>query len=511
MRHPPRASGEPTLSTSYDEFAYPCGPQTQTHPDVLATLANLYGLTAEPTDRCSVLEIGCNDGSNLIPMAANEPGSRFTGIDLAQTAISAAQAWSDRLGLTNTEFVQADIVDWNPNGRLFDYILMHGVYSWVPAPVREALLARCRESLAPNGVAYISYNALPGCYFRRYVWDALRFHTRGIADPRQKIAAAREIAAKMRSWLEEGARQPAIGTELDHVLTKHDSVLLHDDLAEYNTPFYLSEFVAAAECHGLQYVCDAEFSRDSVQTLGLNGEDWLTGRLYGDFVNARKFRSSLLCHKEVPVDRTIRPERLAGLLASSPAQPEPEQSDGTQKFQLGDERSLSTNHPVAKRILTHLAGLWPGWMPVAELPLSQLDAEAAADLLLRLYEARALDLRLHPPRLVPNVSERPVASPLARLQIASGLETATNQRHVSVILRDALSRQFLLLLDGSRDRAALLRDLTDHFDPEKTDPVDFPSTWSGGTPANRLDLAMKLDHALDGNLAGMARMCLLVG
>ncbi len=503
------------MSTSYDEFAYPCAPQTQTHPDLLATLSSLYGLTPPPTDRCSVLEIGCNDGSNLIPMAANEPESRFTGIDLAQTAISAARTCSSRLGLTNTEFVQADIVDWNPGGRRFDYILMHGVYSWVPDPVRKALLARCRESLSPNGVAYISYNALPGCYFRQYAWDVLRFHTRAIAEPRQRIAAAREIAARMCGWLEEGAQQSAIKVEFEHVLTTHDSVLLHDDLAEYNTPFHVSEFVAAAESHGMQYICDALFARDSVDTLGLAGEswgeDWMAGRQYVDFVKGRKFRSSLLCHKEARVDRHIGPERLVNLLASSPAQPEPEQSDGTMKFQLGDNKSLSTNHPVAKRILVELAGLWPGWRPVPELPLGDLDPDAASGLLLRLYEARALDLRLRPPHLAPVVSERPMTSPLVRQQLASGLETVTNQRHVSVALTDALSRQFLMLLDGSRDRAALLRDLTDRFDPEKQDAIDPLTAWPSDGPANRLELAMKLDKALDGNLAGMARLCLLVG
>ena len=503
------------MSTSYDEFAYPCGPQTQTHPDLLATLATLYGLTPAPTDRCSVLEIGCNDGSNLIPMAANEPGSRFTGIDLAQTAISAAQAWSGQMGLTNTEFVQADVVEWNPDGRIFDYILMHGVYSWVPDPVRKALLARCRESLSPNGVAYISYNALPGCYFRRYVWDVLRFHTRAIAEPRQKIAAAREIAAKMCGWMEGGSQQSAVKPEFEQLLTKHDSVLLHDDLAEHNAPFHLSEFVADAECHGLQYVCDAMFSRDSAQGPGIEGEnwgdDWLAGRQYGDFINGRKFRSSLLCHKEAVVDHDIRPERLTNLLASSPAEPEPEQSDGTQKFQLGDNKSLSTNHPAAKRILTELSGMWPGWKPVQDLPLGAMEPGSAAGLLLRLYEARALDLRVRPPRLAPAVSERPVASPLARQQLANGLDTVTNQRHVSVILTDALSRQFVMLLDGSRDRVALLRDLTEYFDPERVDSGDSPVAWPSDAPANRLELAMKLDRGLDGNLAGMVRLCLLVG
>jgi len=492
------------LSTSYDQIAYPCSPQAQTHPDLLATLAALHGLNPAPTDRCQVLEVGCNDGSNLIPMAANAPGSHFTGIDLAQTAITAAQVWSERLGLTNTEFIQADILEWNPSGRRFDYILIHGVYSWVPPHVREAILSLCRTSLAPNGIAYISYNALPGCHLRRYAWDVLRFHTRNIEDPWQKAAAAREIAAKMCAWLTD-EHQPAIRKEFEAVLKAHDSVLLHDDLAEWHTPFHLSEFVGDAERHGLQYLCDAQYSRDAVHDLGLEGEDWLAARQYADFVNVRKFRSSLLCHAGSAIDHTIRTERLLGVFAASPAEPQPEQGDGTQTFKLGDEKSLSTNHPVAKGILTELSRMWPAWRPVSELPLGSLTPDAAAALVLRLYEARALEMRIRPPRLVSTVTERPVASPLARLQVASGQTAVTNQRHVCVILTDELSRQFLLLLDGSRDRAALLRDLTGHFDSGASLPA-----WHANGPASRLERTLMLDKGLDGNLLQMARLCLLV-
>jgi len=195
-----------------------------------------------------------------------------------------------------------------------------------------------------------------------------------------------------------------------------------------------------------------------------------------------------------------------GLMAASPAEPEPEQSDGTQTFKLGDEKSLSTNHPVAKRMLNELAGLWPGWRLVSALPLESIGPDEGAALVLRLYQARALDLRVRPPRLVASVSERPVASLLARLQLASGMVAVTNQRHVSVMLTDEISRQFLQLLDGTRDRAAILRDLTAHFD----DGAPLPA-WHANGPASALELALMLDKGLDGNLAQMARLCLLVG
>ena len=70
-------------ATPYDEVRYPSYTHTPSHPDRLATQAILFGLTPAPVAACRVLELGCGDGSNLVPMAYGLPGSHFTGIDLA--------------------------------------------------------------------------------------------------------------------------------------------------------------------------------------------------------------------------------------------------------------------------------------------------------------------------------------------------------------------------------------------------------------------------------------------
>jgi tRNA G46 methylase TrmB len=67
--------------TAYDEVLYPSYTHNQTHPDRLATIATLFGLTPAPVERCRVLELGCGNGSNLVPMAYGLPGSEFVGID----------------------------------------------------------------------------------------------------------------------------------------------------------------------------------------------------------------------------------------------------------------------------------------------------------------------------------------------------------------------------------------------------------------------------------------------
>ena len=493
------------MTTSYDEIAYPCKPKPQAHPDRLATLATLQGLTPAPVDACRVLEIGCNDGSNLIPMAFSEPRSRFTGIDLAQTAIAAAGAFAAQLKLANIEFEHADVVEWDAAGREFDYVIVHGIYSWVPPAAREAILAICASRLSPNGVAYISYNALPGCHFRRYVWDLVRFHTRGIAEPERKIEEARAIARQMIGRLGDAPHQVVLKEEFETLLGADESVLFHDDLAGVNTPFHLGEFVEAAARHGLQYLGDAEYARDVVREPILGNGDWLAEREYADYAVGRRFRSSLLCRREVALNRIIGRDRLEGLLAASPVEPEPEQPDGTQKFTVATDKTLSTNHPFAKRVLCELAARWPACVPAASFVGSGDQAGADVDMLLRLYESKSIELRASMPRLVASVSERPEASALARLQLARGGTTVTNQRHTAVELTDELSRRLVVLMDGSRDRAALLAALSDAADAGVA-----PAAWHANAPATHDDLSRMIEERLDANLALTARLCLLI-
>ena len=143
----------PSLLThaSYDEVPYDAGLSPRTHPQLAAVIAQLFGLNPARVDSARVLEIGCGTGANLLPMAYSLPDASFVGIDVSGAHISAAKQSAAALGLTNAAFVQCDVRDFHGNGP-FDYIICHGVYSWVPDDVRAAILATCREALAPDGV-----------------------------------------------------------------------------------------------------------------------------------------------------------------------------------------------------------------------------------------------------------------------------------------------------------------------------------------------------------------------
>jgi hypothetical protein len=231
--------------------------------------------------------------------------------------------------------------------------------------------------------------------------------------------------------------------------------------------------------------------RDDVRDLPLPVEDWFEARQYGDYLDCRKFRESILCRKQIPLRRTLSLDRFLPLAAASRVKPADPQPDGSQKFEFSPGRSLTTNHPLVKDVLCILAGRWPDSVAVAGLPLGGYPPEDAADMLMRLAEAEAIELWQRAPRVAAAISERPMASPLARLQLSLGLTMVTNQRHQSIDLPDEPGRALISLLDGTRTRDALAAAM-EQIAPSPADPA-------------------AIARSLEVSLQEMLRLCLLIG
>ncbi len=421
---------------------YPGHPFAQTHPDRLATIATLFGLRPADPAACRLLELGCGDGGNLVPMAYGLPGSTFTGIDLSARAIEHADELRRALGLHNLELRQASLTALGELGT-FDYIVCHGVYSWVEPRVRDALLAACRAHLAPDGVAFVSYDVFPGGHMREVTRQMLRWHLRGVEDPAERIAQARTLLEAVA-----GAGQ----AQAEWALRQSDAALYHDELAENHEAVLFSDFVAHAAGHGLRFLAEANlFEQSGPLPPGL-GADLVAREQYLDFFAGRMFRQTLLCRAELEPG-VPEPARVRGMLAATPAEPVGDVAAGRVEFRVPGGVSLTTDHDAVKAALVRLRARWPRALAVAEL-----DGEAVCEVLLAAYQANVVQLHVWAPALAATPPERPVASALARLQAARGTHI-TNLRHASVEVPDELGRRLITLLDGTRDRAALAREL----------------------------------------------------
>jgi len=437
--------------TPYDLIRYPTTAAAATHPDRLATAARLAGIEPAPLEHCRVLEIGCGTGANLIPMAFGLPKAHFLGVDLAASAIEEGRGMIAALRLGNIELRIGDLAALGEGE--FDYIIAHGVYSWVPEAVRDALLRVCGRLLAPRGVAFVSYNVYPGCHVRAMLREPLLFHVGDLQDPRQRMEEARSFM----EWLRQAQGDTEFGHDLADALKRSDGSVYHDDMAEFNAPVYFHQFMAQAAGHGLQFLAEANAFEMWAQGVTLP-EDPLLREQYLDFARLRRFRRTLLCRAGVEVHREIAPGRAAGLFASSPAHETDAPHEGAVRFEGLAKSGAVTAHPLAISILRRLTQAWPRRLQVDSLA-GEPDRLAAGEILLWGYHAGLVQLHVHAPEFARPAGRRPVASPVAREYLRAGARRVPTLHHDSVDLEDDAAVRLVGLLDGTRDHATLAREM----------------------------------------------------
>jgi SAM-dependent methyltransferase len=436
-------------STLYDKIHYSNFPYAQTHPDRLATVALLHGMEPPDPFECRVLEIGCGAGANLLAMAAATPRLRALGVDLAAEPIARGRTAAAAIGFENVAFVHADVRELT-NGRLgeFEYVVAHGVYGWMPPDASAALLATIAASLAPQGIAYVSYNAQPGGYFRRLLRDAGLWWAGELADPLERAAKAQALyrfLAERRATSKDpyGA---LLERELPPLADGPLYRLVHDDLGEFWEPVWFAQFAAHAAEHGLGYVGEADLfdlrsaalpEGTEAEARRLAGDDRVAYETLTDLLTARHFRQSVLCRAGTAVDATAAPERTRRLHWS--VRPDAEvPAAGLLAEAFG---RLDRERPRVVAFDELRAGLGA-------------DDRALAAALLDGVRRECLIPHAGPLRAAKEPGPRPVASRLARWQALHGTDL-TSLAYTTVRMQEPAARRLVTLLDGTRGRAAI--------------------------------------------------------
>ena len=316
----------------YDRLAFPGQPVTQTHPSRLAAVGLLFGMRPASIDRCRVLELGCAVGANLVPLAEAYPQSTFVGIDYSERQIEAGRRVVDLLGLANLELKTLSIADVDRHFGEFDYILCHGVFSWVGRELQEKILKVCRQRLAPQGIAYISYNAYPGWHFRKIIREmALHANPSGRTAIDECVAQTRRVLDFM-AFAFTGDERPyarMLKQDLDSLPALPDAYLYHEFLEEENEPLYFHEFAARLPSHELQYLGDPTPANMFAERYGAEaagrvlslGADIGSVEQHLDLARETSFRQSLVCHQAVGLQRKLAPSCAEGLFFSGDVRP----------------------------------------------------------------------------------------------------------------------------------------------------------------------------------------------
>ncbi len=462
-----------SIKAAYDAVDYDCTAYPLTHPDRLRTIAQLFGVDAPALDGARVLEVGCGDGTNLLPLADSYAQTTFIGCDLAPRAIARGNALIAEAGLGNATLLNVDLRELPASLGSFDYVVAHGFYSWVPPEVRDALMHLIATRTTANGVAFVSYNTLPGSRLRQIASDAAHWHARASTSAADTMRMARELLRMMGTpGATQWAADSALREEFVIRADQSDSVLYHDDLAQPNDGVYFHEFVAHARRHGLEYIGDSDVRLMSGGGLApevrkfVMRYDRIEREQYLDFMRLRRFRQSLLTRGPSASGFNLQPSRIQGLRATVASSLLQSMAEAVGKGKTG-ESTLQGGSANVNAMVMWLADLAPRTATVNEVarwygarsqggdrPLEAVLAEA--------FIGGVIDLHSTQAPLTSEVATKPRASRMARL-LARTRTRIVNLRHESVNLADADARRLLTLLDGTRDRNALLRELGPGF------------------------------------------------
>jgi SAM-dependent methyltransferase/methyltransferase-like protein len=510
-------------SRSYDALPYTSDPFPNTHPSLLAAVAQLFAIETAPLARARILELGCASGGNIIPMAARHPDASVVGIDISSAQVAVGSARIADLKLSNIEIrcqSFSDLLD--ASDAPYDYVICHGVYSWIAAPLRDMLLRVCRQCLSPRGVALITYNVLPGWRMLQALRDCFLLHAPPDHDPRRRVAAVRALLQSLApACPQPGPYKDLLASQAAALLQCSDEYIAHEYLEDTNEPCSFRDFVDAAGRHSLAYLAEAELPTmilsnfpgamaEMVQKFARNS--LLAAEQYIDMASGRTFRHTLVLAAEraTQIDRNLSAERLERLhfighvdLALT------RDAGGAALVEPTGRRLQTTSAPLADALARFVAAS-PGSSSIEDLvqamPAASRNAEGRAlvrGTLLNMVAHGLATPRADPVPAAARAGARPIACPLARADAARGEPAAVNLRHERVGL-DALARFVLPLLDGSRDADTISAAIADAG-------CDGRLSFSrNGVPV--VDAAERLQVArenLDALLRALARTALL--
>lgn len=472
------------LEESYDEFPYETYVYPQTHPERLYTTAKLFGLNPPDIEKARILEIGGAGGGNVIPISILYPKTKTVSFDLSGEQITQANKFKEAMKLKNIDFIQRDITKLEKDLGEFDYIICHGVFSWVPDFVRDEILEVCRRHLSKNGLAVISYNVLPGWSAIKSLREMMLYHASNFKSPKQKIQEARNLLGFIydNTPPSNEAYRQIIDRERKFLNTTNDSYIFHEHLESENHQYYLHQFVDMAVKHDLTYVGDTElaamylgnFSEAARTTLGAIG-DIVRQEQYIDFLTNRRFRHSIITHKEntSKLNRNLQSSQIFNFYVQARfrVDPEPQENGGVKYVSLANaEAHFNSTDPDTNIVFKALA---EKARPVnieklaAELKKTQkMDPEATKSVFTKngfsLLFQNFLSLHAGEVEFTIEISKKPRAFEWARYQAADKDAKTVSSIKREIVVTSPLIKTLLPYLDGKHTHAQLVDKLAEH-------------------------------------------------
>ncbi len=459
---------------TYDELPYTSSPMPYAQPQHLATLGTLFGISPPPVQTSRILELGCNDGKNIIATAYSLPEADCWGVDMSAAHIATAQQVADGIGLQNLTLKPINILQLDEEFGKFDYIIAHGIYSWVSRAEQDKILQICKTLLTINGIAYVSYSTRPGWETRTNIRDMLVHYTAAFDSAEHRIEYMQQLLASLYQATADShdSYTNLLHQELQAFMNLPQPELFYEYLHASHEPLYFHQFIARVKPHGLDYLGDAFFHTmlpsnlpsASARPVYEFKDNVLQQEQMMDLLRNRAMRHTLLCHAGIPtLNRTPSVDWVSQFCYRSSLQFAG--IEGHNHTFENKKAKLVSENPLIQATFHYLTRQYPRAVPFEELTtevalllamsLSDADKHTISNALLRCFSQGIIEWHIVPPRLTVQVSHTPKASQLARWEVQLG-HKITNLCCEPVMIEDVVGIRLLPHLDGSRDRAALL-------------------------------------------------------
>lgn len=470
------------IADIYNEIPYIFQADVRTYPGLTGALGLLYGLDTKPLEKARILDLGCAQGANILPIAERFPGAYCVGVDLAQEQINQGKAMIDHLKLKNIELLCMDFQKLELEPQSFDYIITHGLFSWIPQNLQAPLIRTLQHYLAPQGLAHISFNTLPAWSLRLALKDFLTNLTAQLPSYTEKVDSAYAFLQGLQQpHLQHMRFERFLGDDIKLILKQNKHYIAHDFLEPDNHPIHYKDFHALCHTCGLQILGESQLRRHILNQLdptlqtfykSLASNELEYNGLY-DFLNFRTFRNMLVCHEAVPLEENPLPSSFSKLYVSSPLKPDKESLglDPSQSLNFSGKGKLSVTKPLDKAVLLSLAEAYPNNLSLEELLkktafyLEQqgytFEAESIMDIigfLFYAYTKNQIDFWTHPLTIQPKLDHPLSARPLNRYLAKHTSHPVINEHYEMIQINDA-QKAVLCSLDGTQTLQTLAKKL----------------------------------------------------
>lgn len=252
----------------------------------------------EPFAYC---ELGCGKGITSLLLAAMHPNADVHACDFNAEHIDYARKLQQDAGVGNVTYYAKSFAQMLDEPLpAFDFIVLHGVYSWVPEPVRAGIREFAQRRLKPGGLLMVSYNAMPGWAHLQPLRRMMQVHAAGVqGDSLQK---AREAYAYVAALARNGAGYfrtvPEAARYLEQLAGKDIRYVAHEFLTPHGDPFYFEEVASAMAAAGLQYCGN--------MTPANNHPELMVPPSFRDRLPVRASRLALEMHHDMIANTTFR-------------------------------------------------------------------------------------------------------------------------------------------------------------------------------------------------------------